>query len=159
MTRPQQGRGGYQHDDAPKFQKPSNETFEAIIGKGNPEKLIEEAERVGKALADAKLTTSQIRNIFGTARQIQMRWSKAGSDTESKSYKDAVLLRPKMHYLAKRAEKGKKAEGMVILQEVLEPALQRISENGKPNFDRYNNFMDFFEAIVAYHAKHGGKAS
>jgi len=159
MTRPQQGRGGYRQDDAPRFQKTDDQTLKKIIVNGEADTLVNEADRVGEALGKAGLTTSQIRNIFGTARQIQMRWGKAGSDTESKSYRDAVLLRPKMHYLAKRAEKGKKAEGMLILQEVLEPALKLIAENGKPVFDRYNHFMDFFEAIVAYHAKHGGKAS
>jgi len=149
MTHPQQNT---------RFQKIDEPTLKKIIVNGEAEILVNEADRVGKALGEAGLTTNQIRNIFGTARQIQMRWDKAGSDTESKSYRDAVLLRPKMHYLAKRAEKGKKAEGMVILQEVLEPALKMIGDNGKPIFERYNNFMDFFEAIVAYHAKYGGKA-
>ncbi len=154
MTRPQQGRGGYS-SPAPKFDKPSDDEIKKIIVTGDVELLVKLADRVGETLAEQKLTTSQIRNVFGTVRQIQMRWPTA----PEKSYREAVLLRPKLAYFAEREKKSKGggSAGMETLQLVLEPALKLLSDNGEPNRERFERFAELFEAIVAYHKKHGGK--
>ncbi len=127
---------------------PDRATIQRIIAEGDPEILVEWADKIGEAIA-RQITTSQIRNVFGTARQIQLRWD---NDPEG-AYRDAVLLRPKLSYFAKR-------EGRVMedLRKILTPALEVMSEaeDNSERQKRFNRFMDFFEAIVAYHKAHGG---
>ena len=144
--------------DSPVSTPPDPEVLHAIIVDGNPEKLVELAEKTGKNLAEQKLTTSQIRNVYGTVRQIQLRW-----DTNpEKSYREAVLLRPKMAYFAEKEKKSKGGGsiGMETLQVILEPGIRLLSEQNLTDDQRkqrFNYFTDFFEAIVAYHRKYGGK--
>jgi CRISPR-associated protein Csm2 len=73
-----------------------------------------------------------------------------------------VLLKPKLGYFAKR-ERGR---GMADLERVLTPAIDEIikveqelksdKERTEAKKNRFMNFADFFEAIVAYHKKFGG---
>jgi CRISPR-associated protein Csm2 len=149
-------RGG-QGDNRSDYTPPSDQDIQQIIADGDVVKLVDTADHVGKALADQSLTTSQIRNVFGTVRQIQMRWE----GEPEKSYREAVLIRPKLAYFAEREKKAKKKSyGMETLQKVLEPALKLVSA---PNLtelerrERYDRFVELFEAIVAYHKKHGGR--
>lgn len=137
------------------FQRPGDDEIKKIIVAGDVELLVTLADRVGKTLYEQRLTTSQIRNVFGTVRQIQMRWP----TNPDKAYREAVLLRPKLAYYAEREKKtkGGGSEGMDTLQQVLEPALKLLAENGKPVQERFDRFADLFEAIVAYHKKYGGK--
>lgn len=128
-----------------------------IIVDADVKHLVEAAESIGEALAK-QLTTSQIRNIFGEVRRIEMLWPTELAEAEQHKAQDAfrqtVLLRPKIAYQAKR-EKGR---GVEELQSVLDPCLQLIQDASqaqrKPYFQR---FLDFFEAILAYHKAAGGK--
>ncbi len=126
--------------------------LQAIIVEGDAEKTVREAESLGKSLA-RQLTTSQIRNIFGTVRRIEMNWPiSPKTETERKrarkAQRDLLLLKPKMAYQAKR-ERGK---GVRILTDVLSQAIDLVEGDR----DRFQNFVDFFEAILAYHKAHGG---
>lgn len=134
--------------DQPEVPIPSKDDIQKIIADGNPQVLVEWADRIGVAIA-RQVTSSQLRNIFGAARQIQMRW-----DTDrNAAFRDAVLLKPKIGYYAKR-ERGR---GMADLERVLVPALDEMAKGSEEERQkRYNRFMDFFEAIVAFHKKHGG---
>jgi len=114
------------------------------------------ASRVGKKLVELEATRSQVRNVFGTVRQIQMRWQQPDSPTASQSYRDMVLLRPKLAYYAKK-EKGQKGRGMQYLEAVLSPALELIKGDERERHLRFTRFADFFEAIVAYHHAAGAK--
>lgn len=138
--------------DRPSVPIPDKGAIERIIAQGNPEELVQWADKIGQAIA-RQVTTNQIRNIYGTARQIQMRWR---NDAEAPAaYRDAVLLRPKLGYFAKREQRGR---GMEDLARVLSPALEEMSR-GKDLAERqkrFDHFMDFFEAIVAYHKAYGG---
>ena len=128
---------------------PDKGTIERIIAQGDPEELVKWASDIGEAIA-RQVTSSQIRNIFGTARQIQMRWP----NYPEAAYRDAVLLRPKLGYFAKR-ERGR---GMADLERILSPALEEMSraKDRAERQKRFNHFVDFFEAIVAYHKAFGG---
>jgi len=44
-----------------------------IIVEGNSKELVKQAKTIGERLATNGLTTSQIRNVFGAVRQIEMR--------------------------------------------------------------------------------------
>ena len=140
------------------FQPPSQQSLEAIVVQGSVEELVDQADRIGEALKNQRLSTSQIRNVFGTVRQIQMRLEL----DPQKSYREAVLLRPKLGYFAEREKKArgdKRTPGMESLQRTLDPALQLLSQPGLDDAERHRRFeriVDFLEAIVAYHKKHGG---
>ncbi|MCC7163663.1 MAG: type III-A CRISPR-associated protein Csm2 [Anaerolineae bacterium] len=153
---PQGGRD--QRGAEPRFQVPAQDTKKIIVD-GDVELLVRWADKIGEALADQRLSTNQIRNVYGTARQIQFRWDKPGSANEAQAFRDAVLLRPKLAYYAEREKqtKGGSTIGMETLQRVLEPALELIGESGNPIHERYQRFVEYFEAIVAYHKKHGGR--
>ena len=132
-------------------------TLKQIIVGGDSKMLVATAEQVGKALAvQYRLTTSQVRGIFGTVRQIEMDWlhSSAVDQTEERSgrerraQRELHLLKPRIAYQAKH-ERGR---GVEELGQVLTKAIDQIEDQP----DRFRNFVDFFEAILAYHRANGG---
>jgi len=122
-----------------------------IIVDGDAEELVRQADALGGQLVKP-LTTSQIRNIFGTVRRIEMNWPENASEEQArKAHRDLLLLKPKLAYQAKR-EGERKGRGVGMLRRVLDPAIGLVE--GKR--DRFQNFVDFFEAILAYHKAYGG---
>ena len=135
------------------------DTLKKIIEDGDNETLVGAAERVGSALArEFRLTTSQVRGIFGTVRQIEMDWLRSGrgseagaedtSGRERRAKRELALLKPRIAYQAKR-ERG---QGVSELGQVLIPAIDLVADDKA----RFQNFVDFFEAILAYHRASGG---
>jgi len=114
-----------------------------ITDKSAAQELVREAERLGQVLAKP-LTTSQIRSLFSEVRQIQADWQ----HNAERAHRRLILLKPKMAYRAKK-EAG---EGVKTLVAVLSPAVDLV-EGDAENFRR---FVEFFEAILAYHKAHGG---
>jgi CRISPR-associated protein Csm2 len=126
----------------------SQQDYQRIVIEGDAKVLTDHAENIGTSLA-RQLTTSQIRNIFGTVRQIEMSWTPRATEKEQKyAARQLILLKPKLAYQAKR-ERGK---GVQELANALMPAIDLVGEDR----DRFQNFMDFFEAILAYHTAAGG---
>jgi len=114
--------------------------------------LVQEADALGKDLAKNRLTTSQIRALFGEVRQIEAQWQM--ENQRQKAERRLILLKPKMAYRSKR-ERGRGVKDLVA---VLDPAIdivikEKDSQKKQANFQR---FVDFFEAILAYHKAHGG---
>ncbi len=142
-------------------ERPSHEDLRTIITDPNgAEKLVEWASRLGKSLKEMGLTTSQIRALFGEVRQIQAEWS----INPQRAFRRLVLLRPKMAYRA-RKERGKAVEELVA---VLDPALDHVIKapprrkdqppgTGNNQDDNFQRFVEFFEAILAYHKAYGGQ--
>ena len=120
--------------------------LQRIIEQGEEALLVQQAERVGRELA-RQLTTSQIRGIFGSVRRIELDWQNPAR--AAKAQREFALLQPRLAYQARR-ERGR---GVEELRGVLEPAMKMV-EN-KP--ERFRNFVDFFEAILAYHKAYGGQ--
>jgi len=119
-----------------------------IITRDKPKVLVDEAERAGKTLAANRLTKSQIRNIFGTVRQIQLNWSPSiGPEEEKARVRELLLLKPKLAYQATRESKVKP------LADVLDVAIDQVEGQR----ERFQRFVELFEAILAYHTKYGGK--
>lgn len=95
------------------------------------------------------LSTSQIRNVFGEVRRIQM---KTGENLDLLSLR---MLQPKLSYAAARAKK----EGTDELKKVLTTAIKtvlEVTDNKKEQEKRFENFANFFESILAYHKAYGG---
>lgn len=126
--------------------------LQAIIVDGDAKVTVEQARVLGESLA-RQLTTNQIRNIFGTVRRIEMNWpedpqTEADRQRATRAQRDLLLLKPKMAYQAKR-ERGR---GVGMLTDVLSEAIDLV-DNDRQNFQ---HFVDFFEAILAYHKAYGG---
>lgn len=133
----------------------SSKDLETIITDPNgAETLVKKARELGSELK-AKLTTSQIRALFGEVRQIQAQWS-LGGDQRQLARRRLILLKPKMRYRTRKKEGSKAVEELV---NVLEPALDLVIEakDEKIQEQRFNHFVQFFEAILAYHQAYGGK--
>jgi len=102
--------------------------------------LVQMAEGLGQSLQQGHLTTSQIRNIYGTVKQMEMRGFNPG---------EFVLLKPKLAYAAARAD----TPGARELKDVLTWAIDEVGDDET----KFARFVDFFEAILAYHKAYGGR--
>jgi CRISPR-associated protein Csm2 len=117
------------------------------IKEGSSPEMIEACEFIGRFMAHAgkndnqALTKSQIRNVFGEIKRIQIK----GFENEKKSF---YLLKPKVAYNAGRHNKL----GILVFKEYFNLAHACVE-----NASDYEHFCDFFEAILAYHKAHGGK--
>ncbi len=133
--------------------KPSPDDLTKIIA-GEPvvsARLTNEwGEKLGSALAK-DLASAQIRNIFGMVRQIEMNWMQ-GSD-EGAARRSMILLKPKLRYQAERKNEVRD------LAEVLGGAIDLVDRDGDnlSAREKYERFVEFFEAILAYHKAAGGK--
>ncbi len=110
-----------------------------IINEGG-EILVKEADRLGLEMKNGDLSTSQIRNIYSAVKKMQM---KGKLDSHQ-----LLMLKPKLAYTAKRADK----RGAYLLKDVLTQAIDLVGNDS----DKFNRFVDFFEAILAYHKFYGG---
>jgi len=160
---PTGGPGGGQRPPGPPptpFPRPSDADLRAIVEDGDAERLVMTAENVGKALArppDRRdlLTTSQIRGVFGAVREIEMNWptdAAQGADAQiriRRCHRQLLPLKPKLAYQARRLP----GRGVDNLRQVIDPAIGLVGQDR----ERFQNFVDFFEAILAYHRAHGGQ--
>ncbi|MGQ9895157.1 MAG: type III-A CRISPR-associated protein Csm2 [Roseiflexus sp.] len=140
----------------------SSDTLRLIITTDTSESikaLTETAEKIGKELAD-DVTTSQIRNIFGTVRMIEQEVKTLDDDKPLpiRVQRDLQMLRPKLAYqygrVQGRDDDPKKA-AMGALTGILSEAIALVGSDVR----RFRNFMDFFEAILAYHRRYGGRTN
>jgi CRISPR-associated protein Csm2 len=142
---------------------PNNNELRQIVKKiieGDTKQMIEWAAKFGyrwgaensylykgnkerKNPKDERLTTAQIRNVFGSVKKMEM----AGFNDQT--IKQLILLKPKLAYAA--GKPGKK-KGTEELRDVLTPAIDYVTDE-----DTFVNFCNFFEAILAYHRAAGGK--
>jgi CRISPR-associated protein Csm2 len=125
-----------------------------LIQSDNPELLVDQAFAIGRKLAiEDKLTTNQIRNVFGEARKIQARWQ-SPADTNAQRT-SLVLLKPKLAFQSARHR------SVIYLQECVSAAIDGVIETTtnreQTEYERFVRFMNFFEAILAYHKFHGGR--
>ncbi|MFV9505483.1 MAG: type III-A CRISPR-associated protein Csm2 [Oscillochloridaceae bacterium umkhey_bin13] len=145
---------------------PDQATLEQIIAKGNVQELVTWAEQLGRGLALAeRLTSSQVRGFFGAVRQIQAEADANAAQEQHKRELDAgkhlsegvhrklILLKPRLAYQAERDRENRKGEGVKRLAQVLTPAIDLVGHDRK----RFTRFVEFFEAILAYHKAAGGR--
>jgi CRISPR-associated protein Csm2 len=122
----------------------TDDQIRTIIAEDDPKLLVDQAEAIGKALSKS-LTKSQIRNIFGTVRQLQMNWTEEAQTAAA--YRQLLMLKPKLNYQAARTKE------VEPLAQVLDKAIDHVGDDRV----RFGRFVDFFEAILAYHTAFGGK--
>ncbi len=124
-----------------------------ITDPGGAEVLVREAKELGQRLKNKGLTTSQIRAIFGEVRQIEAQWQ-MGEVHRKKAERQLILLKPKMAYRA-RKERGPAVRELV---DVLTPAIDLVvqEKDEQKRTENFSRFVEFFEAILAYHKAFGG---
>lgn len=104
--------------------------------------MISFAEEAGKYMKENSLTTSQIRNIYGEIKRIQM-------NTYEKKKSDFFLLKPKVAYALGRNKDNK---GLQLFKDIFDRLSPFVSDEKS-----YHNFCNLMEAILAYHKANGGK--
>lgn len=131
-----------------------NDLQRIITDPDSTQLLVVRAEKIGKTLKEINLTTSQIRALFGEVRQIEAQWSMENDQQKQKALRRFILLKPKMAYRAKR-ERGRAVQELVS---VLDPAVDLVARESdkKAQEAHFRRFVEFFEAILAYHKAHGG---
>jgi CRISPR-associated protein Csm2 len=132
-----------------------------IIIEGNTRILVERSQDFGSDLAKdlkrkdqrgrdrveiSKLTTSQIRNFFGTVKKIEAK----GFDNAGE--REFLLLKPKLAYAAKKAGKTKLND----LKDVLTDSIDLVTSEEGNKQEKFNRFCDLFESILCYHKASGG---
>ena len=133
---------------------PSSDLKTIITDRNGAQTLVQQAESLGSQLKEMGLTTSQIRALFGEVRQIQAQWGMDEGDNRQKALRRVILLKPKMAYRA-RKERGRAVQELV---DVLLPALDEVVQerNLRKQSENFQRFVEFFEAILAYHRAYGG---
>lgn len=130
----------------------NQEIKEVIVNGQNAQLMVKLADGIGQDLKNQSLTTSQIRSLFGEVRQIQGEWSMEGG--RERALRRLILLKPKMAYRA-RKERGMAVKALV---DILNPALDAVVDEKDPKkqSENFTRFVEFFEAILAYHKAYGG---
>lgn len=126
------------------------------------EQAIKYAEQFGKYLCDlnnqgkpgnAALTTSQIRNYFGEVRGIQAKILKDGFDKHRISF---LLLKPKLAYAEARTLSKQHSTRLTEFRKVMDLAHDAVIQCNDKEM-AFQRFVDFLEAVLAYHKVYGGK--
>ena len=137
-----QARGGFNQPTSVKDWMRNNPLSKSWITNEADEDLVRYAESAGEFMAKNGLTNSKIRNIYSEIKRIQM-----GDFTKEKSA--FILLRPKVAYAYGRENRNK---GLELFKEIFDETSVHVS-----NKKTYDNFCNFFEAMLAYHKAYGGK--
>ena len=133
----------------------SNDISTIITGTDDnaTEKLVNSADALGRELKKNGLTTSQIRALFGEVRQIEAQWS-MGKENRQRALRRFILLKPKMAYRARKERVQAVQDLVAVLTPAVDEVLKsRVEEEQDRNF---RHFVEFFEAILAYHKAAGG---
>lgn len=119
-----------------------NETFkDEWIENGIDREAVNFTEKLGKFISNNGMTPSQIRNVFGEIKRIQIK----GYEIEKASF---YLLKPKFAYAAKR----NKSDGINEMKKIFDSAHAAVN-----NETSFSNFVDFYESILAYHKAFSNK--
>jgi len=129
--------------------------LDPIIVDGDAKALVSRAEELGKDLAADGLSKSQIRNIFGEVRRIEADWQQDDLESANKNLRRLLLLMPRMAYQRKREPKT------APLMDTLTTAVDLVADAEKPSEKhlRFRYFVEFFEAVLAYHTAHERKSN
>ncbi|HQH18486.1 MAG TPA: type III-A CRISPR-associated protein Csm2 [Bacteroidales bacterium] len=131
------------------------ELIQKWVKSGIEKDTVDKAFQWGKELVEPNkkpfdqdaLTTSQIRNVFGELRRIQLN----GYKKEKTAF---LLVKPKLAYAAKRHKK----KGVDMFYKLFCDAYDAMDfkddDKGEIHFE---NLMNLMEAVLAYHKYHGGK--
>ncbi len=156
----------------------SSEIHTIVTDPDGAETLVKVSDRLGRELKATGLTTNQIRALFSEMRMIEAMWPAVNEDQpdaalqphaaqqphaaeqrnvasqHAAALRKLILLKPKMAYRARR-ERGRAVQELV---EVLDEAVNEVIQEQDPKLQtgHFTRFVEFFEAILAYHKAYGG---
>jgi CRISPR type III-A-associated protein Csm2 len=112
----------------------------------DPEEMVEIGKRIGELLAGAGLSSTQVYRFFGVLRRIEMKERPRIKEKEldRQSKRELSLLKPR---LAWQAARPGLREGFGPLRDIFTKCIDVIGDDRR----KFLNFMDFAEAILAYH--------
>jgi len=113
----------------------------------NNAELVNFAKATAERLVKDQLTRSQIRNIFTEVRRIEALWP------EPDAMRRLNMLKPKLSYQTARTRQ------VEYLEKVLVEAIDEVGKatDLESRTQRFQRFVDLFEAILAYHRAEGGR--
>ena len=100
------------------------------------------------------IKTNQIRNVFSHISSIKMDF-KANKKYNDKISNDLIMLKPKLAYASGR-QSGRDKRNYEVFMNTLWKAVDGVI-NSRDQDKAFENFLNFVEAIVAYHKYHGGQ--
>lgn len=118
--------------------------FAVAVEKGIDNTFIKWADHFGQGIARS-VTTSQIRNIYGTVKKMEM--------AIELDLPELLLLKPRIKYATQRDKRLDELAGQLI------GAIDAVdaAPDPKQQRERFRRFCQGFEAILAYHRAYGGK--
>ncbi len=145
MSQEYPSRNQYQEQ---RLTKPKDDFLANMIRNGINKQFIDSADQCGNYLAkEAKLTTSQIRRIFGHVKKIE------SYDDPKRFLPQLLMLKPLLAYQKKRNSPVQYIEP--VLRKGID-AVEEAKNDEKELLNRFRLFCKGFEAILAYHRAHGG---
>lgn len=129
------------------------------VSEGMDEHTISFAQNFGEHLCDVQpdkrlgrlaMTTSQIRNFFGEVKRIQARLQERSFSEEKSAF---LLLKPKLAYAEARVKAKSGQSNISDFRKIIDLAHSEV----KDNKEQFQRFVDFLEAILAYHKAAGGR--
>lgn len=129
------------------------EKIPPFIKEENQKDMIYSCGALAKRFKEGDLTTSQIRNVYGEVKKIQMKNSML-KENEKIDVLPIRMILPKLAYSAARAKK----KGTEEFKDILTKGIETVLENEDFNElkKRFEMFANFFEALLAYHKAEGG---
>lgn len=130
---------------------PIDQLLATAVRNGIDKAFIEGADAywAGNKKAREAITTTQIRNVFGTVKKMEL--------TGTYNAAQLLLLRPRLQWALARASRDNKPHFETFVA-ILENGINAVVEGtAAEQQEKFNRFCQGFEAILAYHKAHGGK--
>jgi CRISPR type III-A-associated protein Csm2 len=128
--------GGYGPAGPAQPQQPAIK-IKDVVEKDDPDLLIKEAQELARRLGrQDDATKTQIRRLFTTMRQIQMKWQQ----DVNQAYRELILMQPRLVY-----QTSKKA-GLKVLSDTLQVGIQSVGKDRQ----KLERLVQFYEATLAY---------
>ncbi len=107
---------------------------------------LEFANAQGKQLKSKRASSSQIRKIFGTLKdlELQIRSDNFSNDWELK----LLMMKPRIAYLAGRHSEIRNAKLDKLISSIVDLIVEETSDQKKQTM--FLNFVQLFEAVLAY---------
>ncbi len=133
------------------FPKISDQEIETILNGdevASAKHTVELGEQVGNSIEEKDSATStQLRVVFTSIRSIEAEWMYNAEPAEAeRALRQFILMKSKLRYQAARHTK------MKDLADLFVKMIDKVEKR-----EQFQRFVDFFEAILAYHKAAGGK--
>lgn len=114
----------------------------------DPNKLNELIKRIDAFTSEIHkdVATSQIRKFYERIRRLEQEVKQAETRDPAEIKRRLILLKPLLAYAVGRNKK------LGYLSDIIFTAIDRTNDE-----EDFKSFVEFFQAIVAYHRYHGGK--